>query len=99
MAGMIDPKLATAIRKGKPRDENVHAAFTLRNDGKGKALTPERTDEIVKDIVDRASRHTAKAVNKVVVFKNLQSFSIDAPATLVEKLVGEDAVSTAALGS
>ena len=99
MAGMIDPKLATAIRKGKPEDKNVHAAFTLRNDGKGKALTPERTDEIVRDIIGRVSRETAKAVGKVVVFKNLQSFSVDAPATLVEKLADEDAVSTAALGS
>lgn len=95
----IDPRLVSAIQAGKPSGRTVHAAFTLRNGITGEALSPEQTDEIVKDLVSRASKATTKPVGKVVVFKNLQSFSIEAPAKVVEKLASEDAVDTAALGS
>ena len=94
----MDPKLVRAIRNGKERDGSVHAAFTLRSVN-GKALSPETTDRVVKEILGKASQATQKAADRLVVFKNLQSFSVEAPAEFVEKLADEDAVGTAALGS
>ncbi len=98
MSASVDPKLANAILQGKARDGKVHAAFTLRG-VKGEVLTPEKTDALVKEMVGKASSLTNKMADKLVVFKNLQSFSIEAPADLVEKLADEDAIGTAALGS
>jgi hypothetical protein len=83
---LIDPALVAAIARGG----NVLATFTLKTSG--------NTDEIVKKMVKKASDHTKKSAEKLVVFKNLQSFSIDAPADLVEKLASEDDIGTAALG-
>ncbi|UVO52813.1 hypothetical protein [Sphingomonas sp. SUN039] len=99
MPSRIDPKLSKAIRKNLPDDAKVHAAFTLRNGSDGTRLTPETTDQVVREIVERASKETDTAAEGLVVFKNLQSFAIEAPASLVEKLTGDDAIGTAALGS
>jgi hypothetical protein len=99
MADHVDPLLSKAIRKGIKADDHVHAAFTLRDNDKGELLSPEMTDRIVKDLVSRVSRETARAAKTLVVFKNLQSFSIDAPASLVAELTKDDAIGTAALGS
>lgn len=99
MAPDVDPKLSRAIAKGMASGEPVHAAFTLRNSREGTSLSPETTDRIVHELVSRAAREADVAARKLVVFKNLQSFSIDAPAALVEKLVADEAIGTAALGS
>ena len=98
MTASVDPDLVAAIASAKKRKRHVHAAFTLRRK-RGKALSPEDTDEIVKKIVKKASDDTKTSAEKLVVFKNLQSFSINAPADLVEKLASEDDIGTAALGS
>ncbi len=98
MSALVDPKLEMAIRKEKAGNGQVHAAFTLRGTN-GKVVSPEETGRIVKKIVRKASRETKKSAAKVVVFKNLQSFSIEAPADLVERLAREDDIGTAALGS
>jgi hypothetical protein len=96
---LVDPQLSKAIRTGKRGDRDIHAAFTLRVDPKSKGYSPEMTDKIVKEVVSRASSETAKEAKNLVVFKNLQSFSIRAPVSLVEKLTNDDAIGTAALGS
>lgn len=98
MNASIDPKLKSAISRGMAREGEVHAAFTLRASD-GVPLSPEGTDSLVKEIVGKASQATQKSVGKLVVFKNLQSFSIEAPAELVESLTQEDSVWTASLGS
>ena len=98
MSALVDPKLTAAIRNGKAYGGEVHAAFTLRGDN-GEVLSPETTDRIVKEIVSKAATETKKAAGRLVVFKNLQSFSIEAPAVLVEELAKEDRIGSAALGS
>ena len=97
MSASVDPKLKTAIRNGKARGADVHAAFTLKG-SKGEIISPENTDRIVREIVRRAA-DGGKAATKLVVFKNLQSFAIEGSADLVERIAKEDAIGTAALGS
>lgn len=99
MTAIIDPKLGKAIKRLKSKDRLVHAAFTLKNAQNGQFLSPERTGILVNQIVDRAAKKIDKKPERVVVFKNMQSFSIDAPASLIEELTHEDHISTAALGS
>lgn len=99
MSAKIEPELCEAIRRHKRQDKLVHAAFTLKNASDGKLLSPERTSKVVKRLVDLASSKTAKKPARVVVFKNMQSFSIDAPASFIEELTNQDDISTAALGS
>jgi hypothetical protein len=99
MKAQIDPQLSKAIRSSRVSGNSVHAAFTLRDDGNGKGLSPEMTDRIVKEAVDKAARASAAQPGGVVVFKNLQSFAIEAPARLVERLASDEAIQTGTLGS
>jgi hypothetical protein len=98
MTAFVDPNLLAAIASAKRGKGRVHAAFTLRRKP-GKPMSPEDTDKIVRKIVKKAADDTKTSAQKLVVFKNLQSFSIDAPPDLVEKLASEDEIGTAALGS
>lgn len=99
MTAKVDPELSRAIRQRKGRDSLVHAAFTLKNSSDGKALSPDSTDMVVHRLVDRAQSKTSKKPERLVVFKNFQSFSIDAPASFIEELTQQDDISSAALGS
>jgi hypothetical protein len=90
----IDPRLKRALKQGG----QVQASFTLK-DNEGRLLKPEETDTIAKKIVSKAAKESKAGVHKLVVFKNLQSFSVNAPADLVQKLTDDEAVGTAALGS
>ncbi len=98
----IDPKLTRQIRANKVKngaDRPVHAAFTVAEASKGNFLSPEATDKVVKAAISRAAKKTEQKPGKVVVFKNLQSFSIEAPASLVESLAADEAIDTGTLGS
>ena len=99
MTAQVDPQLSKAIRRSHVSGDAVHAAFTLRDDDSGKGLSPEMTDRIVRDAVAKAAQATSAKPKGVVVFKNLQSFAIEAPGRLVERLVRDEAIQTATLGS
>lgn len=94
MPAKIDPRLKRALKQGG----DVHASFTLKDAG-GRLLRPDETDKIAKQIVSKAAKATNAGAHKLVVFKNLQAFSVNAPADLVQKLADDDAIGTAALGS
>jgi hypothetical protein len=98
----IDPKLAQAISEaetGSPGDpaRRVQAVVTLRSKHPSKPLDPAETERSVKALVEQAAKRTNAKPNDVVVFRNLQSFSIDADAALISKILEEDQVDSASL--
>ena len=96
MAGNIDPKLTSALRRGKG---SVQAVVTLRPKEPGIPLAPAETEKSVQSIVERASRVTSSTPKDVTVFRNLQSFSIDAKPALIESILDESDVDSASLNA
>jgi hypothetical protein len=107
----VDPRLLQEItRSGREssrtqRDaggaENlaapIQAVITLRSGDDGKPLSPEATEAHVHEAVERARSLTALDARKVKVFKNLQSFSVEADAEFVKTLIEDDIVDSASL--
>lgn len=98
----IDPKLAEAIsaaeggQPGHP-ERRVQAVVTLRSNDPSKPLNPAETEESIRTLVEEAVKQTNAEPNDLVVFRNLQSFSIDADAKLISKILDEDRVGSASL--
>ena len=49
-------------------------------------LNPAETEESVRAMVEEAAKQTNAEPNELVVFRNLQSFAIDADAKLISKI-------------
>jgi hypothetical protein len=98
----IDPKLLRAIDAAKTRSaghptRRIQALVTLRSDDPSKPLDPAETEESVKTLVDNAVKQTKAKLNDLVVFKNLQSFTIDGDANLISEVLDADRVDSASL--
>ena len=75
----------------------VQAVITLRSGPDGLPLSPEATEASVHQAVERARSLTALDARKVKVFKNLQSFSVEADPEFVKTLIEDDIVDSASL--
>jgi hypothetical protein len=95
----IDPRLTKALDDAKGGRRKVQAVVTLRSDDPSVPMDPARTEESVKTIVEQAARKAGAEPDDVVVFANLQSFSIEADAQLISDLIEDDAVDSASLNS
>ena len=98
----IDPKLLHAITVAKTRSaghptRRIQALVTLRSDDPTKPLDPAETEKSVKRLVDDAVKETKAKLNDLVVFKNLQSFTIDGDAKLISKVIDADHIDSASL--
>ena len=69
----------------------------LRSGDDGKPLSPEATEAYVHEAVERARSRTALDARKVKVFKNLQSFTVEADPEFVKTLIEDDIVDSASL--
>jgi hypothetical protein len=95
----IDPKLTKALDEAKGSNRTVQAVVTLRSDDPSTPMDAAKTEDSVKTLVEQASRKAGATPNDVVVFPNLQSFSIDADAQLISDLLEDEAVDSASLNS
>jgi hypothetical protein len=77
--------------------EPIQAVITLRSGDDGKPLSPEATEAHVHEAVERARSRTALDARKVKVFKNLQSFTVEADPEFVKTLIEDDIVDSASL--
>jgi hypothetical protein len=93
----IDPRLIKALRKAKP-GSRVQAVLTLRSSD-GQLLSPNRVDELIRDIFDQAKLQTGKDVDRKKVFYNLQTVSLEADPKFVEIAIGQAAVQSAMLNA
>ena len=75
----------------------IQAVITLRSGDDGKPLSPEATEAHVHEAVERARSITALEAHRVKVFKNLQSFTIEADPEFVKTLIEDDMVDSASL--
>ena len=92
----IDPKLSSQLVSSKGGD--VQAVFTLRSPGKS-PLAANETEDSVKRILSRAEQNSATKAKRVQVFRNIQSFAIEAPASFISSVLSESDVDSASLNS
>jgi hypothetical protein len=76
---------------------SVQAVITLRSGPDGLPLSPEATEASVQQAVERARSITALDAHKVKVYKNLQSFTVEADPEFVKTLIEDDIVDSASL--
>jgi hypothetical protein len=91
----IDPHLAAQLKETSAKDE-VQAVVTLHPDDPSQpAPSPERMEEMARDLVARVTKSSGVAPKKVNVFKYLGSFAIAAEPAFIEHLVGQPEVKSA----
>lgn len=95
----IDPRLLRALEDTTMAKGPVQAVITLGARGCTSPMAPAETEKMVNDIVDRAARECNSLPHKLVIFPNLQSFSIEADPILLRKILDEDRVNEATLNT
>ncbi len=84
MAAKIDPRLSEAIKGGQG---SIQAVVTVKPRTSGAILSGEQTETRVKQLLDSAQSKTHLEPDAVVVFKNMQAFSIQAAPELIKALI------------
>jgi hypothetical protein len=95
----IDPGLLHALDDATTGKGRVQAVFTVGAQGRTRPMSPEETKEMVNRLVDRAAPECNSLPHKLVIFPNLQSFSIEADPILLRKILDEDVVDAATLNT
>jgi hypothetical protein len=95
----IDPRLLQALENTATRKGPVQAVVTVGAQEGTHPLAPAETEKMVKEIVDRAARASNSLPHKLVIFPNMQSFSIEADPILLRKILDEDQVDAATLNT
>ena len=93
----IDPGLLHALDEPEMDKGPVQAVFTVGAKDRKGPMAPEETEKMVNKLVDRAARACNSLPHKLVIFPNLQSFSIEADPILLRKILDEDEVDAATL--
>jgi hypothetical protein len=90
----IDPELLRQLESASAG--NVQAVFVLKpSDPEKTILDPEETEAVVKRVLKRVARQTGTKPDDSHVFRNLQSFVLDAPATFVRRLIEQKEIAAA----
>jgi hypothetical protein len=95
----IDPGLLHALDDTTTGKGPVQAVVMVGAKGRTSPMAPEETKEMVNKLVDRAARECNLLPHKLVIFPNLQSFSIEADPMLLRKILDEDVVDAATLNT
>ncbi len=92
----IDPELLRQLESAVADAGNVQAVFVLKpSDPEKPILDPEETEAVVKRVLKRVARQTGTKPDDSHVFRNLQSFVLDAPATFVRRLIEQKEIAAA----
>jgi hypothetical protein len=94
---IVDPRLDKAIksRSGAHPRGTVQATVTLRSVDPSKPLDAAQTTRSVNQIIEKVARQTRKQPRDLMIHPYIQSFSIDADAEMVGRILSEDSVETA----
>lgn len=91
----IDPELHRRIASAKASNVPVSAVFTLRTPPGKAVLSPREAEATARDVVRRAEGEAAVHASDMSVFPHLQSFAVQAPAALLERLAEQPEIEAA----
>lgn len=99
MTASVDPRLTKAIkdaRKGaNVAGTTVQATVKLRSPDPAKVMSPAQTTRSVRQIIDKVTKRVQRKPRDLLIYGNLESFSISADAELVDRILSEDNVEAA----
>ena len=81
----IDPRLTRALDAASPSD-GVQAVVVV-NSPTGTPLPRAESEEMLRGVIDRASKEVNISPKKTVLFPNVQSFSIEAEPKLLKRIL------------
>lgn len=92
----IDPELIRQLGAVAADDEPVEVVVRLRPDTPAEVVpTPERTKELVKEILQRVGKRMGNPAMRHNIFSNLGSFVVSAPTNFVRELIEQPEVASA----
>jgi hypothetical protein len=93
----VDPELIAQVSAAATGAQSlVEAVIRVRPENPAEpAASPERTEEIARQLVERVGRETGVPAERVNVFRNLGTFAVAAPPEFVKALYRQPEVASA----
>jgi len=92
----IDPELLRQLNAVAADNETVEAVVRLNPDNPAEIVpSPERTEELAREVLQRVAKRVGNPVMKHNVFSNLGSFVVSAPTKFVRELIEQPEVAAA----
>jgi len=91
----IDPALLKEVDRLREANRSLQALVVL--DRASVAEQGSAVGEVVDSLMDEVQRESQVAPSRVVVFKNIRSFAIEAPARFIDQLLKHQQVVSATL--
>jgi hypothetical protein len=98
-ANKIDPQLKRALDPSSGRSGPIQAVIVVGSPAGSKPLAPAESEQMLRGLVDRAAEETQSFPERLVLFPNVQSFSIEADPELLRRLLENDSIDAASLNS
>jgi len=97
MAGpKVDPALAAELEKMSAGEETLDVVVQLLPEElDSPALSPERTEEVTRQLLTRIAGKIGVSATDVNVFKHLGSFVVSAPKAFIRELVDQPEIAAA----
>lgn len=99
MSSKIDPRLIRAMAEAAVAKQPVQAVVTVGTGKRSVPLLPSETESMVRGMIARAADAVSGAPHKLVIFPNIQSFSIEAEPDLLSRILEEEEVDAATLNA
>jgi len=91
-----DPELARQVEAASHTGDAVEAVFVLTpEDPSQGAPSPERTEQITRQVLERVKDRVGRRENKLNVFRNLGSFVVSAHPEFLKELMSQPEISMA----
>jgi len=92
----LDAELAQQIQDATSENAPVQVVFRLRPEVPGKlATSPEKTEQLVQELMSRVSEKTGTQAGKFTVFRNLGSFAVSAAPNFIRELINQPEIASA----
>jgi hypothetical protein len=91
----VDPELLRQLDAAKPAQRPVAAVIGLRPPGEGVVPTPEQTQTLSRELLQRTQRRTGSSAHAVNVFQHLGSFLVVADPDFLADLLTQPEVRSA----
>ncbi|HEY3135529.1 MAG TPA: hypothetical protein VGL29_05705 [Blastocatellia bacterium] len=91
-----DPELRRQLQAASSEDDAVEAVFTLSPEDSSQGfLSPERTEELTRQVLERVKSRVGRGEEKLNIFRNLGSFVVSAHPEFLRELMAQPEISTA----
>ena len=91
-----DPELVRQMHAATGDDASVEAVFMLAPEDPSQiVLSPERTEELTRHLLERVKASIGKAAEDVNVFHNMGSFVVSAHPAFLRELIAQPEIASA----